>query len=152
MTRAGLTRSLWANAKRGRWLALLSASSAAVLLATWVLAALGTPSARERWGVDQLRVHRTAGGHLLDLRYQVVDPARAGSLLAEESSVYLVHEKSGLRLPVPSTPKAGSLRNTGVPRAGRAYFALFTNPGGLVQRGDQVSVMLGALTAELTVE
>lgn len=128
------------------------AVGAAVLLATWVVSERATLTSSERWGVDQLRVHRTAEGHLLDLRYRVVDPRRAGSLLAKDITAYLVHERSGRRLPVPSTPKAGSLRNTGQPRAGRSYFALFSNPGKLVQRGDQVSVVLGDLTAELTVE
>ncbi len=127
----------------------MAAGAAVVVLA---IAARSTPAVCERSGVDQLRIHRTAGGHLLDLRYRVVDPQRATSLLAKDNTAYLVDEKSGRRLPVPSTPKAGSLRAKGVPRAGRSYFALFTNPGGLVRRGDQVSVVLGELTAQLTVE
>ena len=106
----------------------------------------------EHCGVDQLRIHRTANGQLLDLRYRVVDPQLATTLLAKDNTAYAVHEQSGTRLRVPSTPKAGSLRTKGSPRAGRSYFALFTNPGGLVRRGDQVSVVLGDLTAELTVE
>lgn len=68
------------------------------------------------------------------------------------SAAYLVHERSGERLSVPSTPKAGALRTTGVPQAGRSYFALFSNPSGRVQRGDKVSIVLGELTATLIVE
>jgi hypothetical protein len=135
-----------------RWLVLLAAAAAAALLAIWLVARPAPPGAGDRWGVDQLRIHRTARGHLLDLRYRVVDARRAGSLLARAGTAYLVHERTGRRLPVPSTPKAGSLRNTGQPRAGRSYFALFSNPGGLVRRGDRVSVVLGELGARLTVE
>lgn len=147
-------------------LGLLAVGGAAVLAAVLLTvratpAPLATGASRSwvvdrisvaRWGVDQLRIRRTAQGHLLDLRYHVVDPRRAGSLLAEDGPVYVVHERSGMKLPVPRTPKAGALRTTGTPRAGRSYFALFTNPGGMVRRGDQVSVVLGELTARLTVE
>jgi len=132
---------------------VLALGGAAVLLAIWAAPEPARPtSAGERWGIDQLRVHRTAGGHMLDLRYRVVDPRRAASLLAEDGDAYLVHRRSGRRLGVPSTPKAGPLRNTGQPLAGRTYFVLFASAGTLVQRGDRVSVVLGDLTAELTVE
>jgi hypothetical protein len=134
------------------WLAWLGAGGAAAALAASILAAPPAPAEGERFGVDQLRIMRTATGHLLDLRYRIVDPERAAPLLAKDTAVYVVHERSGARLRVPSTPKAGPLRNTGVPRAGRAYFALFSNPGGLVQRGDEVSVVAGELTTKLTVE
>lgn len=140
------------HGRRRPWLALLGAGGAAALLAAWAIAGARAPAVGERWGVDQLRIVRTAGGHLLDFRYRVVDPGLAAPLLAKDSPVYVVHERSGARLPVPSTPKAGALRNTGVPRIGRGGFALFSNPGGFVQRGDRVSVVAGELTAELTVE
>lgn len=140
---------------RGRpWVGVAGAVAVAVAasLAAWAVAGPPAPAAGERWGVDGLRIVRTAGGHLLDFRYHVVDPGRAASLLARDGRAYVVHERSGVRLPVPSTPKAGPLRTTGVPEAGRGYFALFSNPGGLVRRGDRVSVVVGDLTADLTVE
>ena len=132
-----------------RWLPVLVAGALGLLVATrW-------PSPAPEGaccGVDQLRIHRTADGHMLDLRYRVVDPVRARSLLAKESVAYLVHDRSGHRMTVPSTPKAGALRNRGLARAGRSYFALYANPGGLVKPGDHVTVVLGELTAHLTVE
>lgn len=141
-----------AIARHRWWLERLAAGGAAALVAIWLVTGTSPPAARDLCGVDQLRIHRTADGHMLDLRYRVVDPQRAGSLLAKDSQAYLVHERSGQRLPVPTTPKAGALRTTGQPRAGRSYFALFSNPGRVVQRGDQVAVVLGDLTANLTVE
>jgi len=104
------------------------------------------------WGVDRLHIRPTARGHLLDLRYRVVEPGRARTLLAKRTSAYVVHERSGRRLPVPDTPKAGALRSRGEPQAGRTYFALFANPGGLVRPGDRVTVVLGDLSVALTVE
>lgn len=133
------------------WVGFLGAGGLAVLLAAWVTAE-PPASPGERFGVDRLRIMRTAGGHLLDFRYRVVDPRLAASLLTKEARGHVVDEKTGARLAVPDMPKAGPLRNTGVAHAGRTYFALFNNPGGLVRRGDRVSVVLGGLTARLTVE
>lgn len=110
------------------------------------------PREGERFGVDQLRIHRTADGHMLDFRYRVVDAELARSLLARDSVAYLVHDRSGTRVAVPSTPKAGALRTRGIARVGRSYFALFGNPHDLVQPGDHVTVVLGGLTAHLRVE
>jgi hypothetical protein len=98
--------------------------------------------ARDRWGIDQLLIRRSAGGHLLDLRFRVVDPSKAAAVLARDASVHILDTKSGTELEVPSTPKAGPLRNSGTPELGRTYFALFSNPGHLVRRGDQVSVVI----------
>lgn len=124
---------------------LVVATASSPSAASWAAAA-------ERVGIDQLHIRVTADGHLLDLRYRVVDPERARSLLARDSTAYIVHQRTGRRLPVPSTPKAGALRNRGVPRAGKTYFALFANAGGIVRRGDRVTVVLGELAAQLVVE
>ncbi len=105
-----------------------------------------------RFGVAELRVRRSAAGHLLDLRYRVLDPAKAAPLHARAQKPILVDERSGRKLVVPTTPKAGALRSTAPPKAGRIYFALFANPGGAVRRGDQVSVVMGELRASLVVE
>lgn len=137
---------------RRRWLALAAAGGVAAILAASSGDRPVAPEPGARWGVDELRIRRTAEGHLLDLRYRVVDPERARTVLAEDGPAYLQHARTGARLSVPSTPKAGPLRNTGVPRAGRTYFVLFNNPGGVVRRGDRVSVVLGELAAELTVQ
>jgi hypothetical protein len=113
-----------------------------------------TPAAiRERWGVDELHVRRSAAGHLLDFRYRVVDPVKAAPIQARRNRPELVHRSSGVRMGVPQTPKAGALWNAGTPRAGRTYFALFTNRGGIARRGDRVSVAIGPLRAtDLVVE
>ena len=139
-------------ARRWPWLVLFGMLAGAVLLVASMRSGPPAHPVGERWGVDDLHIRRTAEGNLLDFRYRIVDATLAESLLERDRSVYVLHEKSGLKLPVPSTPKAGPLRNTGTPKVGRTYFALFTNPTGMVQRGDRVSVVLGEMNAELTVE
>ena len=106
-----------------------------------------SPEIAARWGIDHLRLVRSAGGHLLDFRYRIVDPAKAAPLQARGVRPYVLHPRTGARLSVPTTPKAGALRNTGKPQRGRVYFALFSNPKGLVQRGDRVSVVFDSFTA-----
>lgn len=134
-----------------RLVPLVALAVLVMLVAThWPSSSVSTVN--EHCGIDQLRIRRTAEGHMLDLRYRVIDPDRARTLLAKDSTAYIVHDRSGRRLQVPNTPKAGALRNRGLPKAGRSYFALFANPGGLVRHGDRVTVVLGELTTHLTVE
>jgi hypothetical protein len=152
MTTSNSRPILRAAVGRWPWLALTVVGVAAVVLAIRAFGPGSSAPPGQRWGVDQLRIHRTAQGHLLDFRYHVVDADRAASLLATQTPAYLVHERTGRRLAVPSMPKAGAMRNTGQAKVGRDYFALFNNPGGLVRTGDRVSVVLGELKAELTVQ
>jgi hypothetical protein len=109
--------------------------------------------AHDRWGIDQIHIHRSAGGHLLDLRFRVVDPSKAAAVLARAATIHVLDTKSGTELEVPSTPKAGPLRNSGQPEIGRSYFALFTNPANLVRHGDRVSLLIdGQQIADLLVQ
>jgi hypothetical protein len=105
------------------------------------------------WGIDQIRLRSSAGGRLLDLRYRVVDPLRAAPLLAAHSVRYIVEPRTGVKLQVPNTPKAGPLSNSGRPEAGRTYFTLFSNQGRLVRPGDRVAATIGELRlSDLLVE
>jgi hypothetical protein len=102
-------------------------------------------------GVDRVRALRTGEGHFIDLRYRVADPDKAGPLLAKQGGLALLHESSGTRLGVPSTAKTGPLRSTGSAVKGRSYFALFSNPSRVVQRGDRVALTLGDTVLETLV-
>ena len=54
---------------------------------------------------------------------------------------------TGTRLTVPDMPNVGALRQTAVaPQAGKVYFILFWNPGGLVKPGQKVDLVLGGTT------
>jgi hypothetical protein len=81
---------------------------------------------------------------MIDLRFRVVDPAKAAPLVkrgAKQPS-FLVHEASGRTLSVPST-KVGTLRQmTHDPKAGRIYFSLFDNPE-VAKPGDRLTLVIG---------
>ncbi len=97
----------------------------------------------KNFGVKIVSLRLTAGGHLLDLRFQVLDPEKAKAVLDKNKKAFLQESKSGKTLPVPVT-KAGSMRQTTIkPEAGRVYFMLFTNPGSLVREGGSVSLIIG---------
>jgi hypothetical protein len=99
-----------------------------------------------RWGIriESLRV--TASGHMLDLRYTVVDAQKAKPLFERRTKPVLRDEASGVELPVPVPPKTGALRNSNTPQAGRTYFMFFGNPGRLVAAGRRVTVTIGAFS------
>jgi len=107
----------------------------------------------ERWGVEIVRLNLTAYGHMVDFRFRVLDPVKAKPLLDRDVSAHLVDEATGKALAVPDAPKTGRLRSRGVPETGRVYFVLFQNQGGLLEKGDRVSVVIGDFRAQgLTVE
>jgi hypothetical protein len=105
--------------------------------------------AEERWGIEVLGATASGAGYMLDLRYRVLDPAKAAPLLVRDVPTRLVDEATGAVHLVPSPPTVGPLRQTTRrPEAGRIYFELFANPGGTVRPGDRVTFVLGDFTLE----
>ena len=127
------------------WAAGAPAAAAVSQMSELASPRLSRAGVAERWGVDILGIHLSAGGYVLDFRYKVVDPSKACHLLDRSVRPILVDETSGHTLIVPAPPKVGSLRNSGEPRQGRSYFVLFGNPGKLVTRGGHVTVIIGEL-------
>lgn len=113
------------------------------------VAASGDPLrlAEERFGVKILSVRTSAEGHVVDLRYRVLDAGKAAPLFARGIHPSLYDEGTGQVLSVPSAPKTGPLRASGRPMEHRTYFILFGNPGGLVRCGSRVTLLLGDLEA-----
>jgi len=109
----------------------------------------GIGSAGERWGLEVTSVLLSAGGYMIDVRYRVTDPAKAALLLRKDQQSYLLHDRTQARLLVPKSAKVGPLRQTSEdPEAGRVYFAMFANPGGLVKPGDTVTFVLGDMRVD----
>jgi hypothetical protein len=112
-----------------------------------------TPLERE-WGVKMLGLRLTAAGYGLDFRSKVLDPEKAAPLLDRSFHLtpFVLVEKSGAKLGVPFTEKAGSLRSsvttTSQIKKGRNYSALFANPGHHVRSGDEVTIVIGQFRAE----
>ena len=103
----------------------------------------GLSEPEKNYGIKILSLRPTAGGQMLDLRFQVVDPEKARAVLDKNKKAYLLDEKTGKTLPVPVT-KAGSMRQTTLkPNAGRIYFILFSNSKRTVREGGSVSLVIG---------
>jgi hypothetical protein len=103
----------------------------------------------EKWyahvfGVDQMRVTYTASGSSLEFRWRVVDPAKASILTDKRLTPFMVDQRSGARLEVPTMEKIGALRQQADPEVGREYWMLFANRGKIVQRGNRVDVEIGS--------
>lgn len=93
----------------------------------------------DKIGARVVRVTGSGAGGLLDVRYQIVDADKAAPIHDAKYPPALVDEHSGQVI--------GRLlmghAHTGKFKAGVTYYVAFENPGGLVKRGDPVSVVLG---------
>lgn len=93
-----------------------------------------------RSGVRIVRVAVTGGGGLLDLRYQVLDPAAAVSIHDKATPPPdLVDERTG----VVADQLLMGHSHAGRFKAAQTYYLIFDNPGALVRRGGRVTVQLG---------
>ena len=98
---------------------------------------------KRQWGVEVMDVRQTAAGHILELRYRVLDAEKAKPLFKRQTKPVLTHVESGARLLVPTPAKTGALRNSNAPIAGRTYWMFFANPGGMVRPGQHVNIEIG---------
>lgn len=103
---------------------------------------------REQWGIEITGLSMSAGGHMIDFRYRVLDAKKAEPLFAREHKAYLIDEASKKVLSVPTTAKVGPLRTTGDVKEGRIYWMFFGNIPGLVKSGSKVTVVIGDFRAE----
>ena len=102
----------------------------------------------EKWGIEITQLHLTANGYMVDLRYRVLDTAKAKELFVRKNKPMLIDQKSGKVLTVPNMGKIGPLRNSNVPKQGKIYWMFFNNMSGLIHSGSTVSVVIGAFRAE----
>jgi hypothetical protein len=100
------------------------------------------------WGVDSLSVKVTESGEVIRFSYRVLDADKATTLNDKKAEPSLIDPKAGVQLVVPSLEKVGKLRQSSAPLAGRSYWMAFSNKGGLVKRGDRVSVVIGQFRAD----
>ena len=100
------------------------------------------------WGVDSLTVRSVESGELIRFNYRVVDPDKAQALNDKKSEPSLIDPKAGVKLVVPSLEKVGQLRQSSAPEVGKVYWMAFSNKGGRVKRGDQVTIVIGKFRAD----
>ncbi len=104
---------------------------------------------RDDFGIQVLGVRLTAGGEMIDFRYRIIDTEKAAPLMKPRNRAYLTHERTGIKMKVPSLPKVGSLRQfSSVAKKDRNYAILFSNPGRFIRRGDRVTVEIGKMRLE----
>lgn len=118
----------------------------AVAAAAQEAPALGAGAVVEPFGVQLKGVRISANGYIVDLRYRVLDPAKAQPLLDRKVRPVLVDEATGDRFYVPVPPIVGALRQTSrnkVIHTDRDYFMLFANPDRKLQAGSKVALYVG---------
>ena len=97
-------------------------------------------------GVEIVAVRMTAANTMLDLRYRVLDPAKAKPLMDPAVPISLIDQGTGAAGEVPVDEQVGALRQSGHQiRPGQTMAALFGNPGGAVRKGSKVNLRLGDL-------
>src|SRR3990172_4641654 len=58
-------------------------------------------------GIKIERIHPSAGGQMLDMRYSVVNKEKARGAIKRGAQIYLIDQSSGTKLPVPDMAKVG---------------------------------------------
>lgn len=102
----------------------------------------------EQWGIEITSLRMSAGEHMIDFRYRVLDAEKAETLFAPENKPYLIDEASQKVLAVPTTAKVGPLRTSGDVKEGSIYWMFFGNIPGLVKSGSKVTLVIGDFRAE----
>lgn len=102
---------------------------------------------RKRWGIDNVVVKETSSGALIRFSYRVVDAQKAALVNDKAMTPYLIEERTGLALQVPTMEKVGQLRQTAAPENGREYWMVFSNKS-IVKRGSKVDVVIGSFRIE----
>lgn len=93
----------------------------------------------QEYGIKVNLVAVTATGGLVDLRFMVVDKEKAAHALHDAGTMpELFVENSGTVLSMPK-----GMKHTLTLVDGARYFILYSNPGGAIQAGTQVSVVIG---------
>jgi len=150
---------------RIRWMVLISVGMALGILAAACSAGsqgqvAGSATVEAELGIRVLRVSVTAGGGLIDVRYQVTDANKAAVALknakhrshgtldpeAIKGSLLLIDESSGYALTETTLHMLGRAQaSRASPEAGKAYYILFTNTNGLIEPGDRATLMINEL-------
>lgn len=99
-----------------------------------------TESFEEQWGVQITGMRLAMGGNGLDLRYKVLNPAKATNLLHLKELTFVIDQESGKTLPLPFQRENQTSQKL---VAGKTYFALLSNKGQVVKSGSRVTVAIG---------
>lgn len=98
----------------------------------------------EATGVHIVRVVLAAGGGMIDLRYQVIDPDKALVIHDSENPPAIMDEATGKIFATPWMNHSHS----GEYQAGVTYYTILMNSGGVLAKGSKVTVILGGARLE----
>jgi hypothetical protein len=94
-------------------------------------------------GIKIERIHPSAAGMMLDMRYRIVDLEKAKGAFKHGAQIYLVDQSRGIKLPVPDMAMVGKLMQR--PDQGdnkKIFWIFFNNPGAMVKPGDKVTLVI----------
>jgi hypothetical protein len=97
------------------------------------------------YGVDDLAAQLTESGGLVRFTYRVVDAKKAQALQDRAAQPSMVDVASRAVLSIPVMDKVGPLRQSMPAKNGMSYWMAFSNKGGPVKPGHQVSVVVGSV-------
>lgn len=106
------------------------------------------PWLKEKWGIEITSLAMTAGGHMVDFRFRVLDSTKAATLFAPENKPYLIDQASQKVFSVPVMAKVGPLRTAEPPKQDRIYWMFFGTVPGEVKTGSKVTVVIGDFRVE----
>ena len=95
----------------------------------------------DQYGIRITMLAMTAGGGVVDFRFQVVDPEKANFYMHgpfEELPVLFVEDSGTLIKPREHTHHVNY-------EFGRTYYTIYRNPGGVVKAGSSITIILGDL-------
>lgn len=106
------------------------------------------------WGIEPVHLRVTAGGYMIEFRYEILDTEKALIMSDRKHYPYLRAMKSEARLSVPFGTTVGFLKsNRKFLKQGKHYIAMFSNEGQHLLRGDKVKIeVMDQLSPELVLE
>jgi len=110
----------------------------------WGRPAVSAADLSQRSGVRITQVAVTGGGGLLDLRFEVLDPAKAHAVHDARTPPALVDERTGLVV----NRLLMNHAHSGEFKPAVTYYLIFENTGNWVGRGSRVTVLLGNAQVE----
>jgi hypothetical protein len=84
-------------------------------------------------------------GNILDVRYQVIDPNKAAGLHKSSGQTYVQDLNSGKNL---STRSPAQPLVSQEMLAGKTYYMMFPNRGGVLKSGSPINLVLGDARVE----
>ncbi len=97
----------------------------------------------DKWGVRVTHIAVLADGGLIDFRFQVLDPEKAGPVMEVDTRPHLYVEKTGQEV----SSLYHIMHNHGIP-AGESHYLIYNNSNGAIKRGEAVSVVFGTMRLE----